>query len=185
MGAGTITDRSDASDIDPQLLRRPLEYLLVDHLRQRDLCTALEAMADDAALDRELARSTADQLDHLVLHGIDDEEDLYPLLRRRAEPEDRVEDVLGALSGEHAHEDRLVGTLVGALRAATEGERLDGVVRAGVRVFAARLRRRLTVENALVMPLADLRLTESDRADLARRMAARRGIALPRGSRDA
>lgn len=192
MPAGTlITTRPEAQDAaaglrapDPSLLARPLEYLLVDHLRQRSLCALLELIADADRLDSRLAGAVADHIAHdLAVHTLDDEEDLYPLVRRRAEPEDRVEAVLGLLSGEHADEDRLAATVVEGLRQAiaVAPASPSEALRARLHLMAERLRRHLTVENALIMPLAETRLTQTDRAGLARRMAARRGFALTGG----
>lgn len=164
-------------------LADPLEYLLIAHLRQRDLCGLIDRLAADPVLDRGLAARVVDGIARdLATHALDDEEDLYPLLRRRAKPEDRVEGILGLLAGEHAADGRAARDLLEGLRAAAErGTALDEPFRDGLRRFAERLRRRLAVENALLMPLADARLTPADRVGLARRIAARRGIRLARG----
>jgi hemerythrin-like domain-containing protein len=118
---------------------------------------------------------------------IDEEEDLFPLIRRRARPEDHVERVLGLLSREHAEDDRLADIIVEGLRrscAACDPALPDGL-RTAMRTFAQRQRRHLAVENAVVMPLAEARLTTGDREGLSRRMAARRGIQFSReGRRD-
>jgi hypothetical protein len=185
MAAATLTttaDRHTAGDdsIDRSLLARPLEFLFVDHLRQRNLCTLIEQLADAPDLQPELAERLASHIaGDLAIHGIDDEEDLYPLIRRRARPEDRIEEVLGVLSGEHAAQNRLAEAVVGDLRtAAAENQGFPVQLRIRLRLFASRLRRYLAVENAIILPLAEDRLTEADRRGLARRMAARRGLQL-------
>ena len=184
MDAGTtITPDRHAVVGDPtdhRLLPRPLEFLFVDHLRQRNLCTLIEQLADAPALQPGLAERVAGHIaGDLAIHGIDDEEDLFPLIRRRALPEDRIEEVLGVLSGEHAAQDRLAEALVGDLRAAAAEDRgFPARLRIRLRMFASRLRRYLAVENAIILPLAENRLTKADRRGLARRMAARRGLQL-------
>jgi len=121
----------------------------------------------------------------MTIHVIDEEEDLFPLLRRRARPEDDVERVLGLLSREHFEDDRLAEIIVAGLRetAATNAETLPPELRIALRDFARRQRRHLAVENAVIMPLAEIRLTPKDREGLARRMAVRRGIHPEKGRR--
>ena len=173
------TPRLGAADL--RLLKKPLEFILADHHRQRALCQALDRLADAAALAPGLAREVVDFIESdMPIHVIDEEEDLFPLLRRRATPEDNVERVLGLLSREHAEDDRLADIIVEGLRrsCAAGDTELATKLREALRSFAHRQRRHLAVENAIVMPLAEARLTEKDRDGLARRMAARRGIQL-------
>jgi hemerythrin-like domain-containing protein len=178
--ATTITrDPQAVGAVDPALLARPLDYIVADHERQRHLCRLLDRLADEAALDPRLAAAVAAHLDReMAVHVLDEEEDLFPLLRRRALPEDGIERVLGLLSREHSEDDRLGDAIVAGLRRAlgdgTAG--LEEVLREDCRAFARRQRRHLAVENALVMPLAETRLTEADRKGLSRRMAVRRGL---------
>ena len=123
----------------------------------------------------------------MAVHVIDEEEDLFPLIRRRATAEDNVERVLGLLAREHAEDDRLADIIVEGLRrscAAGHKEMSDDLT-AAVRAFAQRQRRHLAVENAVVIPLAEARLTPNDREGLSRRMAARRGIRLAHDGRHA
>jgi len=172
--------------IDYALLAKPLEFILADHLRQRNLCCLLECLAQERRLDPALAASIADYVaDEMSIHVIDEEEDLFPLLRRRAGPGDDVERVLGLLSREHSEDDRLAEAIVNGLREAVYNgqEEIGPDLRMKLRTFARRQRRHLAVENAVVMPLAEARLTMKDRAGLARRMAVRRGIHLHAGEK--
>ena len=188
VAATTIHDR-DANSVgivDHALLAQPLEFILADHLRQRNLCCLLDRLADEPRFDEALAAAIADYVgDEMSIHVIDEEEDLFPLLRRRALPEDDVERVLGLLSREHSESDRLAEAIVGGLREAivSGAAELDAELKDKLRAFARRERRHLAVENALVMPLAEVRLTVKDCEGLARRMAVRRGIHLHFGGR--
>jgi len=162
-----------------RLLSEPLDYILADHLRHRCMCRLLDLLAAAAAFDRELGRLVADHVrNDMAVHVVDEEEDLFPTMRRRAEPEDQIEQVLGLLSREHAAEERLGRAVVAALDRALAGgaTTLDAAARVALRDFAAGQRRHLAVENAIVMPIAKRRLTRRDLAGLSRRMAARRGI---------
>jgi hemerythrin-like domain-containing protein len=167
------------------LLRRPLDYILGEHERQRVLCAICDALAVAPILDKDAARQVADYIaSDLMLHVIDEEHDLFPLLRRRALPEDEIEAILGQLAAEHAADEDLAGTikedLNGLLAEEDNGGRsasdMDLVV--ALKTFAKRQRRHLALENATVMPLARVRLTVDDLNALAHRMAARRGVAL-------
>jgi len=164
-----------------ELLRRPLEYILADHLRQRVLCVLCEQIADAEHMDVALVEEVVAYLKtDMVVHVIDEEQDLFPLLRRRAEDSDDIETALGQLSGEHAAEEGLAENIVTGLEAtlADTAHGLDDQVRTALRKFAHTERQHLALENATVMPLAKIRLTEKDQRDLAARMAARRGILL-------
>jgi len=164
-----------------ELLRKPLDYILADHLRQRVLCVLCEQLADAEHLLTDLAETVLAYLkSDMVVHVIDEEQDLFPLIRRRAEDEDDIEEALGKLSGEHAAEEnvaeQIAEGLAAALRNPTVG--LGDDLRRLLMEFAHNERQHLALENATVMPIAKVRLTERDLKDLAGRMAARRGILL-------
>lgn len=164
-----------------ELLRRPLEYILADHLRQRVLCVLCEQIADAEHIDVALVEEVVAYLKtDMVVHVIDEEQDLFPLIRRRAEAGDDIENALGRLSGEHAAEEDLANAIIVFLEAALSDPAagLPDAARGALRQFAYNERQHLALENATVMPLAKVRLSEHDQRDLAARMAARRGILL-------
>lgn len=163
-------------------LTTPLDYIVADHFRQRVLCSVLDDMAETGVVDRDLAAVAQRFLKtDFATHVIDEEEDLFPLLRRRSQPEDRIEDVLGDLSQEHASDKIDVDAIVERLQAIVDSD--DNAAgddfRSLLRRFAVSERRHLIVENAIVMPLARARLTRDDLRNLGRRMAARRGLDYP------
>ncbi len=163
------------------LLRRPLEYILADHLRQRVLCHLCDRIAAAETLDIDLAVEVVGFLERdMAVHVIDEEQDFFPLLRRRAEPEDEIEPALGMLSGEHAADQVLADRILAGLKIGLShpAEGLAETVRDALTIFSENQRQHLSLENATVMPLAKLRLTETDLASLSARMAARRGVLL-------
>lgn len=186
MPAATIRSLGENSvgTVDHCLLANPLEFILADHLRQRHLCCVMERLAKEQRLNRVLAAAVADHVSgEMAIHIIDEEEDLFPLLRRRAKAKDDVERVLGLLSREHFEDDRLAEMIVAGLRKAVQtAATLDPDLKTKLRDFARRQRRHLAVESAAIMPLAETRLTPKDREGLARRMAVRRSIHLERGN---
>lgn len=157
----------------------PLDFIVAEHFRQRTLCWTIGRIAEAEERDQECVGAVLRFLrEDLEPHVIDEEEDLFPLLRRRAEPEDRIEDVLGRLSREHAAARTDAAAIVAGLSRPGTG-RFSEALRDLLNRFGANERRHLIVENAIVLPLARARLKADDLRSLGRRMAARRGVDFP------
>ena len=170
------------------LLSDPLEYILADHLRQRVLCHLCDRLADADCLDRDIAVEVADHIrNDFSIHVIDEEQDLFPLLRRRARPEDAIEVTLGELSGQHADGEALADEILRGLDACLDAPvcPLKPKLAKALKTFAHSERSHLALENAIIVPLARVRLTKKDLKELAARMAARRGVVLRPGGRAA
>jgi hemerythrin-like domain-containing protein len=166
----------------PELLRQPLDFLFAEHYRHRQLCRILDHLADATLADVPLTARADDFIRYdLALHVIDEEEDLFPLLRRRCDPEDDIDQIIGRLSGDHRDDAALARTVRGhlgeALAHAMPVRRVPGAAR-DLRQFARQERAHVALENAVVMPLARARLSIEDLRALSRRLAARRGIYL-------
>ncbi len=165
------------------LFHRPLAYISAEHLRQRVLCSVLDEIADEDGADRvKIDVALRFIKTSIGPHVMDEEEDLFPLLRRRAEPDDEINAILGQLSQEHASDDLDARLLVDGLPS-FKTRKMPASQRASfrdlLRRFATNERRHLIVENAIVLPLAHARLTLADLDTLGRRMAARRGLSYP------
>jgi len=163
-------------------LAEPLDYMFAEHFRQRVLCNILDVIADQERPDHQMIKAVLKFLRmDFAPHIVDEEHDLFPLLRRRAEPDDRIDDVLGQLTQEHAADrldaeliiDGLNKTLAGKI-----GTRLASSLGTLLHRFAENERQHLTLENAIVLPLARIRLTADDLRNLTQRMATRRGVNL-------
>lgn len=180
----TTTPRIEA--IPLALLGEPLEWFFAEHYRHRQACKMIEEVAAAMVFDAARIAELIDFLSHdLPLHVIDEEEDFFPLLRRRCLAEDDIEAVLGMLSAEHRADVVQAGAVRGHLQACLEGQRapgLDPVQRKAMIAFAVQERRHLGLENAIVLPIARLRLTKNDLTTLGRRLAARRGRLLDAGA---
>lgn len=166
----------------PELLRDPLEFLFIEHYRHRQMCRILEHLADSDRLQVDLTATTLDFVRfELALHVIDEEEDLFPLLRRRCEPEDEIEDVLGRLSGQHASDQDQAKAVRGVLEKSLADARPIPEIPGGskvLRAFAVHQRDHLALENAIVLPIARRRISATDLGAMSKRLAARRGIVL-------
>lgn len=169
------------------LIHEPLNWLFAEHYRHRQLCKLIDALATSAAYNDDSMAEVIGFLQHdMPLHVLDEEEDLFPLLRRRAAPEDDLEHVLGVLSGEHKSDvDWISKVLSGLLKAQAERKApsLNPGLRALMADFAAHERKHIALENAVVLPIARLRLQPGDLRALSARLAARRGRLLD-GAKD-
>lgn len=173
---------ADIEEIPRELLHEPLDWFFAEHYRHRQLCRMIEEVAASPTFNAGPISQIIDFIRYdLALHIIDEEEDLFPLLRRRALPEDEIENVLGRLSAEHrtdATQSQVVRERLEAALIAQRSPALDPEVKSVLLTFARHELRHLALENAVVLPIARLRLTAADLAALSRRLAARRGLVL-------
>lgn len=155
-----------------------IEFLLAEHLNHRRMCRALEDLAESAEFDALKITSLVDFIRFdLTLHVIDEEEDVFPLLRRRCLPEDDIEEILGRLGREHAEDKALSERARDVLNACLIVRQAPHAIEGGaeaLKSFAQHERRHLALENAVIIPLARLRLSGSDIEMLGRRFMARR-----------
>jgi hemerythrin-like domain-containing protein len=164
----------------------PLERISQEHLRQREVCATLDRLATLDKPDRELAAGVLPHFDtDLARHVHDEEDDLFPMLRRRCGPGDDINDTLDRLIRKHGISMDLAVRVRKIVQAMAEKDVLPNRSEAAALVgFAAHERRQLIVENAIVLPLARARLTHSDLAALRERMARRRDNADTSGQGD-
>jgi iron-sulfur cluster repair protein YtfE (RIC family) len=162
------------------LVRQPLEWFAAEHFRHRQFCALMHELAQTVTFEARPISALLEFLRHeLGRHLADEEQDLFPLLRRRARAEDQVDEVLDRLEAEHrgdlAHSHALRAHLERCLRARTAPGQ-DPAAKLALDAFATQELRHLALENAVVLPLARLRLTGRDLKTLSRRLAARRGL---------
>jgi len=163
------------------LLTDPIAWFFAEHQRHRQFCDLMQRASMATTFDEETIGWLLDFVAHeLALHVLDEEEDLFPMMRLRAQPEDKLEAILGRLSREHAKD---------LARAAAVRQHLEACLRQRVPISRNNVRRRalerfaiherghLALENAVVLPIARLRLSERDLVDLSSRLARRRGVA--------
>ena len=166
---------------------RPLDVILLEHERQHEISRWLLVNTDDRQLAplREKGQALLAFLTRdLLLHHQDEEEDLFPLLKVRCEPEDGVDGILTELNRDHAVEGFLVRDIAVDIRAIIEGKKPEATARffESLYIFAEGQQRHLSWENKVVLPLARNRLTHQDLETLGRKLAARRGIDYPGSS---
>lgn len=161
------------------LLDEPLAYLFADHFRQRTVCTALRRMASKGRADRREAGSIVDFLRHDVpLHHEDEEKDLFPAVRRRALPEDRLGGILARLGQDHRRAVPLIDRIVGAFSLHDDPAiAIDMAASDAIQLYVDLENAHVAMENGIVLALARVRLTPDDLKAISRAMKARRGMA--------
>ncbi|RAK66271.1 hemerythrin domain-containing protein [Phenylobacterium kunshanense] len=173
---------TEIEDMPTELMTEPLDWFFAEHYRHRQFCRLVNEVALAHVFDGERVSLLVNFLRYdLPLHIIDEEQDLFPLLRRRALPEDDVENVLGLLSAEHKADAIQAAEVRRILEASLEQQTAPGMepaARKALQAFAAQELRHLALENAVVLPIARLRLTAKDLTGMSRRLAARRGLVL-------
>lgn len=163
------------SDKPSPLARNPLDMIASAHAVQVQMCDAMERIADGLPdeVDRRLCAQVASCLQFdLPLHHHDEEEALFPLLQKRAKPEDGLDQILAHLAAEHSSDNDFASEIAEALETLGQGGRPANPEMLGymLRGFFERYRRHVHWENQLVMPLARLRLTSDDLDQLQARM---------------
>jgi hemerythrin-like domain-containing protein len=162
------------------LLEEPLDYIFADHFRQRSVCVALKRFAASGRAPRREADMVIAFLDRdLRWHHEDEDEDLFPAVRRRTVAEDDLGAVLARLTEDHRQSELMVSAIVSALAARPDQDpvRLDQQSREMMQVYAASEHRHLALENGIVLSIARIRLKPADLNGIRAAMKKRRGLA--------
>jgi len=178
-GTGAGHQRGDTlGPTDPRLLGNPLDFIAEDHLRERQICAEMDQLAQARPNDPALLADILNFLtEELPMHLADEEQDLFPMMVRRCDPEDEIERVIARLQGDHQHATADTQMLTEALRAAHDAQTQIGTdTAARLSDFAGRARRHLILENAIVLPIARKRLKPRDLDKMRANMMARRGL---------
>ena len=173
------TGRTFAEPIPAALLDAPLDYIFVDHVRQRSLCAALRRFTRQGYVDRGEADAVVTYLRHDVdLHHRDEEEDLFPSLLRRVALEDDLGATLARLVEDHRQSRTMIEAIsaVMAKRPRTGPVRLGPAARKLLLAYAASEHHHLAAENGIVLAIARVRLTRGDLKAMSATMRDRHGV---------
>jgi len=184
-----MTKRPDPGRRPPGVTRlgNPLDFIHDDHMREREICTMIDRLVAVGDPERDQANLVLSFLrKQLPLHLEDEEQDLFPLLRRRCKPEDEIDLALKRLATDHVKADDRTPEVVAILERLEDGDRDIGEpARSAMADYALHARHHLILEDAIILPFARLRLTAGDLETLLRRMLARRGLDRLMEARDA
>ena len=160
-----------------ELLRSPIDFIAEDHLRLRIMCAEMDRLADAAQPEPDTLADLLDYLTHELPDLLADEDmDLMPLVLQRAKPEDELPRLVGRLAQEHAEIGAHLGEIVDEMAGVSEGAMVPDQLRDTLRRLAHEIRRHLILENAVLLPLARVRLKKRDMAALQQAMLRRRGL---------
>jgi hemerythrin-like domain-containing protein len=159
---------------NPRLLGNPIDFIAEDHMRERAICAMIDKIAAAEQPDR-------DDCDHVLaflreelpLHLADEDEDLFPMMRARCEPDDEIDIIIDRLQSDHGHALTDTPDVVALLR---RGSELPDDGRARLTDFATHSRRHIIVENAIILPIARARLSKDDLDIMRLHMLKRRGL---------
>jgi len=170
---------ADTAHIAAALLKDPIDFFLSEHNRQLEFCDALETLADVMEIQpvkEQAAVLLRFMTEDLPLHIEDEEQDLFPLLMSGREQQTEINQALAQLITEHEGDKELVRPIVADLQEINDGRALADPARfhRNVQVFCGLQRRHLIWENRLVLPLAKRSLSNAEKAELRRRMIAKR-----------
>ena len=173
--------RGDCSTpISSTLLDQPLVFIHENHLRQRHICAVIDEIAQHHVQKKDIRAILTFLTNELPLHLQDEEEDIFPLLMRRCEPEDEIGRAISKLTVDHAHAGAGIPKIVEILeKLETEDIEPNETESSALTEFTAHSRRHLILENAVILPLARARLTDADLSNLSIRMCQRRSVKPP------
>lgn len=154
----------------------PLTVLIEDRLSCRHAMADLMSLASAPEPDRATAEAAMRFLrDEIPQQLACTKLDLFPILRQRAEPEDCVEMLFARLERDDLDAAEARNPALKILWAMSVGRRVSAERRARLSAYAVMECKRVALENAVMLPLARVRLTTADREQLLWRMSRRRG----------
>lgn len=176
--SGSAERGSGQVPTDTCLLARPLDFISEDHLRERQICAEIDGLVATVVFNRQAGVTVLRFLnEELGVHLRDEVEDLFPVLARRCTEADAIDTVLGRIRQDQDQALSLLPSVRGAIANCLDaGADLSSEDREVLACFAAHVRRHLVAENAILLPIARVRLTRGDLRRLAGHMRSRRGI---------
>ncbi|MEQ8657846.1 MAG: hemerythrin domain-containing protein [Hyphomicrobiales bacterium] len=175
----TRTDGTDKTSA--RLEADPLTFLAEDHMQQREICAMLHMVASQPYPEfRSMGIALAYLRHEFLLHNADERAVLFPMMVARCEKEDEIGFIVDRLLRDHEAAEVQAQKICQILESIMETSNApDDANRAELQDFAGRCQRYLILENAIILRLARVRLTESDLEVLSRKMLLRRGLIEP------
>lgn len=156
------------------LFDEPLEFIFAEHHRQREAALILHLIAD-GEFDRQGVTELIEFLKiDFALHVADEELAFFPILKQQCAPEDNIDVLIKKLSDEHKDDEQIGDEALALLRGLLKNESLDEDGKRRLRVFAEHIRQHLAVENAVLLPIARLRMNGDALKAFSKHLKARR-----------
>ena len=154
----------------------PIKRIEDEQAHMMALCDMLETIADEIPDNLNpstfvmAARSLRHELPRLHRH---EEQLLFPMLAKRAWPEDNIDEILDGFRQENAMDEGYAEEVLTVLDRLSLGRGLENLEMAGylLRGFFESLRRHLRWENIILLKLARQRLQEDDLAQMSHQLS--------------
>jgi hemerythrin-like domain-containing protein len=164
----------DIEPPSPELLESPIEFLFVEHNRQRQAANILHLVAD-GEINKAGVKKLIDFLEtDFAVHVADEELCFFPLLLQHCPPEDNIDKLIERLADEHKKDEATVTGMTTVLNDVLTGHKLNDKAVRTVRGFAEHILQHLALENAVLLPIARARLNEKALCALSDMMKERR-----------
>lgn len=159
-------------------LLNPLDFIAEDHMREREVCAVLERLVAGFPIDTDERQMVLSFLTlQLPQHLADEEIDLFPLMLERCDPEEDINSVIDKLESDHVHALADAPAIAALIEEMEPGDApFPELARAQLTEFASHARRHLILENAIMLPIARVRLTKDDLKTMRDHMLERRGL---------
>lgn len=176
-------DPNEITVVPDDLVRDPIAWFAAHHVRCRRVCQLIDDLAGSSGFEEAAIRFVLTYLaEEAPRHLADEEEHLFPALRRSCEAEDEVNPVLVQLLNEHREDSVSSEAVSHCLRAALDTgaavSRTPGATSV-LHAYAMNERAHLALENAVVLPFARLRLSTAEMNAVSDGIALSRGLEAP------
>ena len=156
------------------LIDSPLDFIFAEHHRQRQAALILTMIADGDFNKTGVTRLIDFLESDFALHIMDEELSFFPTLKSRCVPEDNIEALITRLVEEHRKDESVSEEVLTILKTSVLAEKMSEDEARCLRAFAEHIRQHLAVENAVLLPIARVRLDEAELAFLSKEMKRRR-----------
>jgi hemerythrin-like domain-containing protein len=163
-------------EIEAGLIDVPLEFIFADHHRQRQAALMLNLIAAGDFEESGVRNLIKFLNEDFARHIADEELGFFPLLRERCLPEDKIDALIARLVDEHKDDESHGGAAITLLEKRLAGHDLDGKEKAKISAFAEHILQHLAVENAVLLPIARVRMDAASLTALAAMLRERRAV---------
>jgi len=169
---------SRGASASPGHFENPLDYIAEVHMSEREVCALIDRMVSNVPISRPEHDGVFSFLEEqLPQHLADEEIDLFPLMVDRCDPEEEIDVVIKKLQSDHQHalvDASRIAQIIRSQRPTSQKMSEQNCIQ--LAEFAAHSRRHLILENAIILPIARLRLTATDLKTMRQHMLDRRGL---------
>ena len=163
-------------EIEADLIEVPLEFIFADHHRQRQAALMLNLIAAGGFEENGVRNLIKFLNEDFARHIADEELGFFPLLRERCLPEDKIDALIARLVDEHKDDESHGGAAITLLENRLAGHDLNEKEKEKISAFAEHILQHLAVENAVLLPIARVRMDADSLKALSIMLKERRAV---------